>query len=126
MILAFTVLFALAPHTIIDIPIRIFHFPLAMLHIIPPFSLINVPICVTIPSVTLLAVLHNSLVTFPIAKEIIAVNQGVIFPVAEVYISVVVDVNTQVITLSVGIQLTIIDTTVKVLFFHQIGQILQS
>lgn len=116
MILAFAVLFALAPHAIINIPVWVFHPPLAMLHVIPPFSFVNIPICVGVSSVALLAVFHNSLITFPIPEEIIPVDQGVILPCAEVYIPVVVDVNTEIVALAVGIQLTIVETAIEILF----------
>lgn len=125
MILPFAILFALTPHTLINIPIRVFHPPLAMLHIIPPFSLINIPIRIAVPSIPLFPVPHYSLVTLSIPEEIIPLNQGVILPCAEVYISVVVDVYAEVVALSVGVQLAVVETAVEILFFDEIGQGLQ-
>lgn len=124
-ILPFAILFALAPHTIINIPIRVFHLTLTMLHIIPPLPLVNISIRVAVPSIPLLTVPHNSLVTLSIPEEVIPLNQGVILPGAEVDISVVIDIDAEVVAFAVGVQLAVIETAVEILFFDEIGQGLQ-
>ena len=102
-ILPFAILFALAPHAVIDISIGVFHLPLTVLHIIPPLTFIDIPVCIAVPSVALLAVLHYSFITLSVPEEIVPIDQRIVLPGSEVDVSVVVDVDAEVVALAVGV-----------------------
>ena len=102
-ILSFSILFAFAPHAIIDISIGVFHLPLAVLHIVPPLSFVDIPVGIAVPAVTLLAVLHYSFITLSVPEEIVPIDQRIVLPGSEVDVSVVVDVDAEVVALAVGV-----------------------
>jgi hypothetical protein len=69
-ILSLTVLLAPQPHTIIDISVWVFHGTHAVLHIVSPFTLINISIGIVISTETLLAIFDHALEALSVLEEI--------------------------------------------------------
>jgi hypothetical protein len=83
----FSVLFAIYPHALIGLPIKVSHLAPATLEIVFPFPLIQIAIGVVVLPPPLLTIFDSAFEALAILEDVDTLHQHVFSPVSKIHIS---------------------------------------
>lgn len=108
------------PRAFVSIFVAVVHFAVSALQVVHPFPLVAVAIIVVVYSIAPLATLNQSFKSLPILEDVHSLKETILDPISEIDVVLDIHVNTQSSSLMVVINLSVVHTSIIILFLDAI------